>query len=175
MRWHAETEEQLRDSRMNWTFLRPHLYMHNLLRSGDQVTTSSSFSAPMGSDKFALVDIRDIAEVAAKVLSEGDCASKIYTLTGPYATTYMEISEHLSDILKASIVYNPVPQEKFYQDLLSKGTPSWRAYDLAYTAEAYSNDRKSLITNDISDLLNRPARSIQTFLRDHQTKFQYKK
>ncbi|WP_174613810.1 SDR family oxidoreductase [Virgibacillus ihumii] len=174
MRWHAETEKQLRNSKLNWTFLRPHLYMQNLLRFGTQVATGSTFSAPMGSHNFALVDIRDIAEVAAKVLVDSDHVSKVYTLTGPSAITFKEIAEHLSDIFNQSINYNQLSPEEFYQMLLSNETPSWRAYDLAYIAEAYPGDRKSLITNDTNILLNRPARSIRTFLSDYQTTFQSK-
>lgn len=174
MRAHAETEEQLRNSKMNWTFLRPQLYMQNLLRFGDSVAENNRFSAPMGANAFALVDIRDVAVVAAKVLKDGDHASKIYTLTGPNAINYTEIAKYLSTILHQSIKYHPVPPEEFYQTLLSEGKPSWRAHDLAYIAEAYPRDRKSLITNDISDLLQRPANSIQTFLSDHQTTFQRK-
>lgn len=176
MRWHAETEEQLRNSKMDWTFLRPQLYMQNLLRFGDSVVSMGSFSAPMGSSEFALVDIRDIAEAAAKVLSdEGGHASKIYTLTGPTAVSYKEIAKHLSTILGQSIHYNAVTQKQFYETLLEKGTPSWRAYDLAYIAEAYPEDKNKLITNDINTLLNRSARSIQTFLTDHQENFRGEK
>ncbi len=171
MRWHAETEERLKNSKMNWTFIRPHLYMHNLLRFGDRVAESGIFSAPMGSDKFALVDVRDIAEVSAKVLKDGDHVSNIYTLTGPTAVTYEEIAEQLSEILGQPVKYNAVPPKEFYEELLEKGTPSWRAKDLAYITEAYPDDRKSLITNDINTLLNRPARNITAFLRDYQADF----
>lgn len=174
MRAHAETEEQLKESKMSWTFLRPQLYMQNLLRFGEQVAENNSFSAPMGTDAFALVDIRDIAEVAAKVLKDGESTSKIYTLTGPSAATYEEIAQYLSDIFHQPVNYNPVAQEEFYQALIAEGNPSWRAYDLAYIAEAYPSDRKGHITNDINNLLNRPARSIQTFLSDYQETFQRK-
>ncbi|QKY71185.1 SDR family oxidoreductase [Lentibacillus sp. CBA3610] len=172
MRWHAETEGQLRNSKLSWTFLRPFLFMQNLLRSGKSVATRDTFSAPMGSDKFALVDIRDIAEVAAKVLKDGNHSSKVYTLTGPSAVSYYEAAEYLSSILKRSIKYKPVSQEEFYQKLLSEGTPSWRAHDLAYIVQAYPDDKKNLVTNDINLLLNRSARSIQTFLSDYQTNYQ---
>ncbi|MBP2078810.1 SDR family oxidoreductase [Oceanobacillus polygoni] len=176
MRWHAETEEQLRNSKMDWTFLHPQLYMQNLLRFGDSVAGKGSFSAPMGSSEFALVDIRDIAEAAAKVLSDEDGhASKIYTLTGPTAVSYKEIAKHLSTILGQSIHYNAVTQKQFYETLLENGTPPWRAYDLAYITEAYPEDKNRLITNDINTLLNRSARSIQTFLTDHQENFRSEK
>ena len=172
MRWHGETEEQLQHSKMDWTFLRPQLYMQNLLRFGNVVAVSGSFSAPMGSNAFALVDIRDIAEAAAAVLKEGSAhSSKIYTITGPAAVSYEEIAEQLSAILQHEVRYNPISQKQFYETLLERGTPSWRAFDLAYIADAYPNDNKRVITNDVNSLLHRSARSIGDFLDDHQGSF----
>src|SRR5699024_9823347 len=52
MRAHAETESQIKESKLTWTFLRPHLYMQNLLRFGDSVAQDNYFSAPMGTDAY---------------------------------------------------------------------------------------------------------------------------
>lgn len=95
--------------------------MHNLLRFGDQVSTSGAFSAPMSFDKFSLVDIRDIAEVAAKVLMDDHHVSKIYTLTGPGLITYMEIAEHLSDILNRPTIIPRYRQKNFIKYFCPRG------------------------------------------------------
>lgn len=68
MRWHAETEEMLKNSTLDWTFIRPQLYMQNLLRSGESVAKEGVLTAPMDNDAFALIDVRDIAEAAAEIL-----------------------------------------------------------------------------------------------------------
>ncbi len=171
MRWHAETERQLQKSSMEWTFLRPHLYMHNLLRFGPAVAEQSAFFAPMGKDRFGFIDVRDIADAAGKVLRTHGHEAKVYTLTGPSVVSYMEIAQYLSAILGKTVKYNAITQETFYQQQLSKGTPEWRAYDLAHIADAYPGKRKERITNDIYNILGRPARSMDTFLRDYQENF----
>lgn len=171
MRWHAETEAQLQKAQLEWTFLRPHLYMQNLLRLGASVAKESEFSAPMGRDSFGFIDVRDIAEAAAKVLRTDGHEEKVYTLTGPSVVSYMEIAEYLSATLGKTVKYNGVTQGEFYQQLLSKGTPEWRAYDLAHIADAYPGKRKERITNDVYDVLGRPARSMDTFLNDYRDYF----
>jgi len=171
MRWHYETEDRLKNSELKWTFIRPHLYMQNLLRFAGTVIDKNEFSAPMSFDAFSLIDVRDIAEVAAKILEEGGHESKIYTLTGPKAVTYDDVANHLSQILNRKIHYRSVSQENYYEYLISTGVPSWRAYDLAYIADAYPGDDKNMITTDINDLLGRPARNLETFLKDHQAVF----
>lgn len=171
MRWHAETEEILRNSSLDWTFIRPHLYMQNILRSGKSVAEEDFLSAPMSDDAFALIDIRDIAEVAAHVLNSEGHASKVYTLTGPDTTTYTEVAEILSELLDKTVDYKYVSQKSFYNHLIEGGRPSWRAYDLAHIADAYSEGRNITVTNDINKLIGRNARSIREFLTDHLSKF----
>ena len=123
-------------------------------------------------DAFTFIDTRDIADVAAKVLSEDKHASKIYTLTSPYASTYEDIARYLSEILGETITYAPVSQEDFEQSLLDQGSPDWRAFDLAYIADAYSSEDKHLMSNDLKEILGRPARSIKTFLEDCRSSFE---
>lgn len=87
MRDHAETEDEIKASGLAWTFIRPHLYMQNLLRFGEKVAEHDTFSAPMAHDAYSLVDTRDIAEVAARILTTDGHESQVYTLTSPYAST----------------------------------------------------------------------------------------
>ena len=171
MRDHAEIEDAIKDSGMEWTFIRPHLYMQNLLRFGDSVAENNTFLAPMAHDAYPLVDIRDVAEVAATILTTENHNSKIYTLTSPHAENYDEIAETLSSLLGKTITYQAQSPEDFESGLLESGTPEWRAYDLAYISKAYKGSDKHLITSDIEDLLGRPARSVKDFLSDHLSTF----
>lgn len=172
MRWHAETEEMLKNSTLDWTFIRPQLYMQNLLRSGESVAKEGVLTAPMDNDAFALIDVRDIAEAAAEILKSKGHVSKIYTLTGPSPTTYTQIAETLSEVLDKPVSYSAVPPEEFYDALKKEGKPAWRAYDLAYIADAYYGDKNTFVTDDIEALLGRKARNIKTFLNDNISTFQ---
>lgn len=172
MRDHAETEDEIKASGLAWTFIRPHLYMQNLLRFGEKVAEHDTFSAPMAHDAYSLVDTRDIAEVAARILTTDGHESQVYTLTSPYASTYDEIAQDLSEILGRKVTYQAQAPEDFESDLLKQATPDWRAYDLAYISKAYPNGSKQLVTSDIEKLLGREARNIKEFLTDHQSVFQ---
>jgi len=70
MRWHAQSERTLEDSGLGHTVLRPQIYMQNFLRFGPSIAAEGSFAAPMGERRFALVDVRDVARVAAAGLME---------------------------------------------------------------------------------------------------------
>ena len=86
MRWHAAVEERLRSSAFAWTFLRPHLYMQNLLRFAGDVASAGRIAAPMGVARYPLVDTRDVGAAAAAVLRDPAAhAGATYALTGPAA------------------------------------------------------------------------------------------
>src|SRR5699024_3050548 len=126
----------------------------------------------MGHVVYSIVDIRDVAEGAATILSTENHGSKIYTLASPQAQNYDEIAETLSSLLGKTITYQEQSPEDFESCLLESGTPEWRAYDLAYISKAYKGSDKHLITSDMKDLLGRSARSVKDFLSDHLSIFE---
>jgi uncharacterized protein YbjT (DUF2867 family) len=78
MRWHAQAERPLEDSGLEHTILRPQLYMQNFLRFGPSIAAEGRFAAPMGDRRLALVDVRDVARVAAAALIEEAHAGAAY-------------------------------------------------------------------------------------------------
>src|SRR5262245_55912622 len=93
MRWHAAVEDALRGSALAWTFLRPHLYMQNLLRFAGDVAAGGRLAAPMGGGRFPLVDTRDVGAAVAAVLREPAAhAGAAYALTGPAAVSYADVA-----------------------------------------------------------------------------------
>jgi uncharacterized protein YbjT (DUF2867 family) len=68
MRRHARAERTLQGSGVGYTVLRLQLYMQNFLSFGPSIAAEGRFTAPMGDRRFAFVDVRDIARVAAAAL-----------------------------------------------------------------------------------------------------------
>jgi uncharacterized protein YbjT (DUF2867 family) len=68
MREHHEIDEEVRKGPAAWTLLKPHLHMHNLPRAADAVRREARLAAPMGRDRFPLVDSSDVGAAAAVVL-----------------------------------------------------------------------------------------------------------
>lgn len=81
MREHHAIDEEIREGPADWTLLKPHLYMQNLLRAADAVRREGRLAAPMGRDRFPLVDTSDVGAAAAVVLGNPAAhAGKAYTL-----------------------------------------------------------------------------------------------
>jgi uncharacterized protein YbjT (DUF2867 family) len=168
MRWHAETEAHLRASAFRWTFLRPHLYMQNLLRFAGEVAAHGTLTAPMGAGRFPLVDTRDVAAAAATVVRDPDAhTGRAYALTGPQTLTYAEVAAALADVVGHPVAYRAAEPAAFRTGLMDAGIPEWRADDLAAIAAAYSDDERR-VSDDLPTLLGRPPTPIARFLADHR-------
>jgi uncharacterized protein YbjT (DUF2867 family) len=171
MREHHAIDEEVREGPADWTLLKPHLYMQNLLRAADAVRREGRLVAPMGRDRFPLVDTSDVGAAAAVVLGNPAAhAGKAYTLTGPVAHSYDEVAAAFATVAGHAVAYEPVAPEDFGARLLAAGIPSWRAFDLAHIASAYSA-AENAVSPDLPMLLGRKPRSLSGFLEDHRNAF----
>lgn len=167
MREHHEIDEEVRHGPWSWTLLEPHLYMQNLLRAAEAVRRTGQLAAPMGDERFPLVDTRDVGAAAAAVLSAAaKHAGCTYRLTGPAAHGYDEIARALTIVAGRPVAYEPVSPDAYEARLLAAGLPEWRAFDLAHIAGAYAAVDRA-VSPDLAMLLARAPRSLSDFLDDH--------
>ena len=171
MREHHEVDEEVRKGPAGWTLLKPHLYMQNLLRAADAVRREGRLAAPMGHERFPMVDTRDVGAAAAVVLGNTVAhAGKTYSLTGPVAHSYDEVAASFATVAGHEVAYEPVAPEDFEARLRAVGIPDWRAFDLAHIATAYSA-AENAVSPDLPMLLGRRPRSLSDFVEDHRNDF----
>ena len=91
-------------------------------------------------------------------------------LTGPLAHSYDEVAAQLAAVAGHAVAYEPLTPDDFEARLLAAGIPSWRAFDLAHIASAYSATEKA-VSPDLPMLLGREPRSLSKFLKDHRDAF----
>ena len=92
LRYHAAVERRIRELGVGFTFLRPNLYFQGLLAFQSMIATEGHFVAPIGDARVSAVDVRDIAAVATRALTESGHEGKTYTITGPSAVTHSEMA-----------------------------------------------------------------------------------
>jgi len=171
LRWHAQTEQHIRAAGIPFTFLRPNMFMQEMLRQADAIKSQAAFYFPFAPDvRLSLVDVRDNAAVAAKVLSERGHEGKIYELTGPVALTFPQIAEKLSSALKRQINYVQVSMDQWKQGFAATGAPGWL---IDQVVELYLTfvPANSVVTDTISKLLGRPAKSFDDFVKENANGF----
>jgi uncharacterized protein YbjT (DUF2867 family) len=168
-RLHAMADHQLEHSDVCWTILRPHAFMQNLLWQADSIATQGEFYSNMGQGRFGMVDVRDVADLAAAILvDEPDRHhGKIYTPTGPEAITYTEAAEQLGDVLDRKIRYVAVSDEDARASMIDGGISPWLAGMLVEYGQALGSGWGDFTTADVEQVVGRPPRSVADFASDH--------
>jgi uncharacterized protein YbjT (DUF2867 family) len=163
-------ERMIEQMGFNATLLRPAYFMDNDLTIKDVVLGYGVYPMPIGSKGLAMIDTRDIGEIAAiELLSrdqapEGSALTRI-NLVGPDTLTGVEVAGLWSDALGRAIAYGGDDTASFEQNL-RQFMPAWMAYDMRQMAERFLSDGMVPEAGDVerlSRLLGRPLRSYRDF------------
>ncbi|MEU4231631.1 SDR family oxidoreductase [Nonomuraea sp. NPDC026600] len=172
-RLHALSDRETERCGLRWTILRPHWFMQNLLNEAGDISATGTFSLNLASARIGMIDVRDIAECAARVLLDDPDRhhGETYTLTGPRSLTFDEVADQLGHALGRSITYLPVSDDAKRKTLLGYGVPAWIVDMLEEYARAYASGWGDLTTDTVAGLLGHPPRDLADFARDHAAAF----
>lgn len=164
---HRPVERAIEASGMAWTFLRPNSFMQNLVTfMWPTIEAESAFYTASGQGRISCVDVRDIAEVAVKALTEPGHVGKAYTLTGPEALTYGEQAEELSAALGRRIRHVNISPGDFKEAMLAEGMPEALADRMVDLERYFRQDQASSVTNDIREVTGHDPRSLAQYVHD---------
>jgi len=170
-RMHGEIEKRLESSGMAFTHLRPGEFMSVYFRQVPAIVNKGALMLPMENARIASIDVGDIAEIAALVLTGAGHEGKIYRLTGPEALTMTEVAAKLSAATGKPIRYVNVPPEDARQAQLAAGMPPFLADALF---ELFAERRKggeAKVWPDSELLLGRRPTSFDEFAGHHAAVF----
>ena len=145
--------------------------MQGLLNFRSTISSQGAFYAPAGNAKVSAVDVRDIASIAARALTESGHESKTYDITGPQALTHAEMADQLSDALGKPIKYVDVPPEAMRQTLLSFGMPTWQADGLVEDYDHYRRGEAARVTSTVRDVTGNEPTSFSQFSQNYAERF----
>jgi uncharacterized protein YbjT (DUF2867 family) len=164
---HGRIERHLRASGLASVVLRPTTYLSNLLAHAASVREHGTVFAPAGDAKVAMIDPRDVAEVAAVALTEDGHDGRTYTLTGPAALTHHEVADELSTVAGRPVGYVNVPDPVARQGMVDAGLPEWLAGQIVILWGELRGGAAEATTDVVRVLTGREPRTLAGFLRDH--------
>jgi uncharacterized protein YbjT (DUF2867 family) len=170
-RMHGEIEKRLEASGMAFTHLRAGEFMPAYFRQVPNITAKGAMFLPMEEARIASIDVGDIAEIAAKVLTGSGHEGKTYPLTGPEALTMTEVAEKLSAAAGKTIRYVNVPPEAARQAQLAAGMPPYLADALFELFAERRNGKEAKVWPDAQALLGRLPTSFDEFARRNAAVF----
>jgi uncharacterized protein YbjT (DUF2867 family) len=122
---HHKIEQIIIQSGIPYTFLRPAYFMQNFLTTlKKDLVEKNEIVLPAGEAKFTLVDLADVGEVGAKVLSEPqNHINQAYDLTNDEQLTFGEMADQLSEVLGRKIIFKSPNLFSFFLRKKKEGTP----------------------------------------------------
>ena len=119
-KWHSETQELLKQSGLDWTFVQPTYFMQNLLWQAGNIAKDAVYYDDLGGP-VAWIDARDIADVAAEALTAPGYEGKALGLTGPEALTGEDIAALLSRVTGRTVTCAPLSAENAKAGMVAGG------------------------------------------------------
>ncbi len=150
------------------TFIRPAGFMQNFATFMAGQVKAGTVYAAHGDAAQSLVDARDIAAVAAKLLQDPTAhAGKAYTITGGESLTTQQFLNAISQATGHRVNYQAVTFEQAVEAMAGMGMPGWLVALMdslnRIVAAGYAAD----ISPDAAQLLGRPPMTAQAFAQDH--------
>ncbi|HEY5821351.1 MAG TPA: SDR family oxidoreductase [Propionibacteriaceae bacterium] len=159
---HAVTEDYLRASGVDVTFLRDNLYLDFM---GAVIGEDDVIRGPAGDGRVAAVARADIARVAATVLQDpASHVGRTYDLTGPEALTLTEIASQLSGHLGRTIRFHDETLAEAYASREKWGAPDWQNDAWVSTYTAIAAGELAGVTDDVRAVTGRTPLSLRDLL-----------
>ncbi len=159
-------EEYLFQSGLAYTILQPAPYMQNILAHWDDIVNKSRYPIPYSeTTRLNMVDLEDIAEAAATVISEPGHEGAIYELCGAENLSQIEVAQILSQQLGHRIDVKFIPIQEWEANAQKKGLGDYQVKTLIKMFQYY--DRVGFLGNCrvLEWLLQRPPSSFTAFLK----------
>ena len=163
-------ERMLEQMGFNVTILRPAYFMNNDLTIKDVVLGYGVYPMPIGSKGLAMIDVRDIGEIAAIELirreqATGPLPLDRINLVGPDALTGAGVAAIWSEVLSRTITYGGDDTGALERNL-RQFMPTWMAFDMRLMSERFLTEGMIPEAGDVprlTALLGRPLRSYRDF------------
>ncbi len=150
------------------TFLRPAGFMQNYVTYQSQAIKDGTIYMADGGQAQSLIDARDIAAVAAKVLmNPAPHAGKAYTLTGAESFTGAQAAATIAAAIGKPVQHVSVPTEAAVATMQQWGMPAFIINVMDSLNKIISAGYASAISPDTEQLLGRKPRSFAQFVSDN--------
>ena len=159
---HYVTEEYVKASGMNWTFLRDGFYLDFMEAL---VGEDGVIRGPAKDGRASFVARADVARTAASILANpGDHAAQTYNLTGPEALTLDEVAATISRVRGRHITFHNETLDEAYGSRAGYGAPDWQLDAWVSTYTAIASNIMAPVSQDIETITGNAPMHLEAYL-----------
>lgn len=160
---HATTEDYIRQTGMDFTFLRDNFYLDffQYLPGEDGI-----IRGPAGDGRVAGVARADVARVAVEVLRDPVAhRGRTYDLTGPEALTLTEVAEALSRVTGREVRFQNETLDEAYESRAVYDAPRWQTDAWVSTYTSIAAGEVADVSDDVERVTGRAPMTFEDLLR----------
>jgi uncharacterized protein YbjT (DUF2867 family) len=168
-----QAELHLERSGLSWNVLRPNWFMqnfHTFWLPGIQAT--GDILLPVGDAKGSFIDTRDIAAVAASLLTRDDLRNQAFDLTGAEALEHHQVARILGQAAGRAIGYRDIPPAAMRDALLGAGLPADYAEFLLLILGFFKAGYSERTTDAVRQITGHVPRTLAQYAADHRAAWQ---
>lgn len=159
-------EEMLFESGLDFTIMQSAPYMQNILTNRDSVLVEKTYRVPYPLEtRLSLVDLEDLGEAAAVVLTQPGHKGAIYEIVGIRALSQNVVADLIGQALGLDLVAEEIPLEDWRQNAEKNGLSLYQIETLLYMFDYYARFGLSGSNYLLRQLLGRDPHSLTTFIR----------
>jgi uncharacterized protein YbjT (DUF2867 family) len=132
------------------------------------IKSNNAFYRPLEDAKVSLVDVRDIAAVAVKSLTDDKYNNKTYLITGPEALSYHQVADILSNARGKKISYVNISEEEARAAMKEMGMNDWTISELA---DYFRKRNASEVSSAVEEVTGKKPISFSQFAKDYAEAF----
>jgi NAD(P)H dehydrogenase (quinone) len=165
---HRATEQMLRESGLEWCFLRNAIYAETQVEAAAAAVDTGRLVTNAGDGGCAYVAREDCAAAGAAVVAGGDHAGKAYDIAGPKSLDATALAEIFGQLADRGVEAIPVDDGALVELLVAAGTPEPVAQALATIGRATREGCFDVRSSDVETLSGRPPRTLRSVLEEHR-------
>lgn len=167
---HAAIEQLIADTGLRSTVVRPGIFASNALHWwAPAIRAGQPIRWPYAAAETAPVDDRDVAAVAARVLSDNGHVGDDHVLTGPQSLTQADQVRIIGAAVGREVAFEELSPEEFRVETAGSWPPP--VVEMLLTAWAATMGRPAYVTTAAADVLGRPARTLRQWAVDNAAAF----
>jgi len=165
---HADMESLIEASGLEWTVLRANTIASNALGWAGQIRAGGVVRGPDIAPT-AVIDPRDVAAVAARVLAEDGYPGAKLVLTGPQVLSRAEQVRMIAEAIGRPLRFEKVPARVAREQMLADGRPP--ALVEALLASAETRPASDVVTSTVEAITGTAPRTFHEWATDHADEF----
>jgi uncharacterized protein YbjT (DUF2867 family) len=160
-------EQELESSGLPYNIIRPNWFMQNFETFWVQgIRSLGKVALPAGRAKTSFIDSRDIAAVAAKLLTDDSRSNQAFDLTGPRALDHDQVASAIASVTGRRIAYEDIPPETLRQGLVSAGVPADYAGFLLVIFGFLREGYNAPVTDHVRKILGRDPAGFEQYAQE---------